>query len=148
MSSVLAHAQVLMAESAVESRSAAEDHADARLQQLDKRHEAQSVVLERTERRREALQEDRIALKGKKENKFIAWIGKSRDEKLEDIKDEMGVNHAVATEAVQKQNLIEGDQKDVFEGVKDANERVSETVGHVQETLRAVDEAREEGGLT
>jgi hypothetical protein len=146
MNTVLAHAQVIMAESAIEGRSKAEDHAEARFGTLDKRRAEQKEVLEVSEQTQAELDQDLLVLEDKADNKFLG-IRIGHKKKIEKLGNELAENQAVAEAAAQTNNVLHGDQQAVFEEVKKANERVSTAVGYVQETLQAVAKASAEGGL-
>ena len=148
MSSILARALGMIEEAAIEERSAQQDHAGARLEQLGGRRDATKEVLEEVAETRKELERDQVELEGKGDAKLLGWCGQSKADKMRRLTEDQQENQAVATEAAQKVNLVHTDQQEVFEDVKKASDRVSTTVGYIQETLRAAKKAEEKGERT
>lgn len=145
MSSILARAQVAMAEAAVEDRSAQQDHSRARVEQLGKRKAEQNEVIDEAEGIQEELNRDVVEIDAGPNRKFLGIIGKSKEKRLEDKNLELEANQAVAQGAGQKAAIIQGDQQGLYSDVKEANERLSTFISYIAESARAEQEAKAKG---
>lgn len=148
MSSILARVHVAMAEAAVEDRGAQRDHTQVQVGQLGRRKEEQNEVVDEAEAIQNDLEADLVEIDEGPNRKILGIFGKSKDKRLEDKQLELEANQAVAQGAGQKAAVIQGEQQELFQDVKEANDRVSTFVGYISEAIQAEEEAKSKGGLS